>query len=255
MFQNPFPFFGEGFFVGGVIVTTELILLNSAIALAGIVQASAGLGFAMVANPLIALINIAYLPGPMLFANLFLSSAILWREGFALDRREMPPLFTGLLIGTVIGALVLTQIEAESLGVVFGIIILAAVLLSIFSPSLALTRKNILIAGTAGGITGIISAMHGPPLVMLYQREDPSKIRATFAALFVVGCTMAITGLWLAGHFGMTQIWMAISLLPGIVIGFVAGRFIAARVTRGAARVAMLIISCIGGVMLVVESL
>ncbi len=95
--------------MGAAGVTSELILLNAAIALAGVVQASAGLGFAMVANPLIALINIAYLPGPMLFANLFLSSAILWREGLAVERREIPPLVTGLLIGTTLGALILTR--------------------------------------------------------------------------------------------------------------------------------------------------
>ena len=236
-------------------MTTELILLNIAIALAGVVQASAGLGFAMVANPLLALINIAYLPGPMLFANLYLSSAILWREGPSLERREMPPLLIGLLLGTVIGAWVLTQIAAESLGLVFGIIILAAVLLSLVSPVLPLTRRNILFGATAGGVTGIVAAMHGPPLVMLYQREEAAKIRATFATLFVVGCTMALIGLWLSGRFGLTEVWMGFSLLPGIAVGFLIGRLIAVRVTQEMARAAMLLISGIGGFALLLKSL
>ena len=243
---------GKGFLY---FMTSELILLNLAIALAGIVQASAGLGFAMVANPLLALINIAYLPGPMLFANLFLSSAILWREGPSLDRREMPPLLLGLLVGTALGALILTQIAADQLGVVFGVIIIGAVVLSLFSPVLPLTRRNILLGATGGGITGIVAAMHAPPLVMLYQREAPAKIRATFATLFVVGCTMAMVGLWFAGKFGMAHVWMGVSLLPGIVVGFIAGRFIAARVTKGAARAAMLAISGVGGVALLLKSL
>ena len=230
-------------------------MLNAAIALAGVVQASAGLGFAMVANPLIALINIAYLPGPMLFANLFLSSAILWREGLSVERREMPPLLLGLLIGTTLGALVLTQIAAEKLGVVFGLIIIGAVLLSIFSPVFPLTRRNVLLGATGGGVTGIVAAMHAPPLVMLYQREEPAKIRATFAVLFVVGCTMALIGLWLAGRFAMTEVWMGVSLLPGILVGFLLGRIIAARVSQRAARTAMLTISGLGGVMLLAKSL
>lgn len=236
-------------------VTTELILLNLAIALAGIVQASAGLGFAMVANPLIALINIAYLPGPVLFANLFLSSAILGREGLAIDRKELPPLMLGLLVGTTIGALVLTQIAAERLGVVFGVIIVGAVLLSVFSPAFALTPRNILMGATGGGITGIVAAMHGPPLVMLYQREEPSKVRATFAFLFVVGCTMALIGLYISGRFGFQEIWMGINLLPGIILGFLIGRVVAVRVTRGVARAAMLAISGIGGLTLLLTSL
>ncbi len=236
-------------------MTTELVLLNLAIALSGVVQASAGLGFAMVANPLLALINIAYLPGPMLFANLFLSSAILWREGPSLDRREMPPLLLGLLIGTVIGVFVLTLIAAERLGLVFGIIILASVVLSIVSPALPLTRRNILFGATAGGVTGIVAAMHGPPLVMLYQREEAAKIRATFATVFVVGCTMALIGLWLSGRFGMTEAWMGLSLLPGIVVGLLIGRVIAMRVTQGMARSAMLLISGLGGLALLLKSL
>ncbi len=236
-------------------MTTELIVLNLAIALAGVVQASAGLGFAMVANPLLALINIAYLPGPMLFANLFLSSAILWREGPSLDRREMPPLLMGLLIGTILGALVLTQIAAERLGLVFGVIIILAVLLSVFSPVLPLTRRNILLGATAGGVTGIVAAMHAPPLVMLYQREEAAKIRATFATLFVVGCIMALIGLWIAGRFGWNEVWMGIMLMPGIVFGFLIGRFIAMRVTQQTARIAMLIISGLGGVALLLKSI
>ena len=237
------------------LMTNELILLNLAIALAGIVQASAGLGFAMVANPLLALINIAYLPGPMLFANFFLSSAILWREGPSLDRREMPPLLLGLLIGTALGALILTQIAADRLGVVFGAIIVGAVILSLISPVLPLTRRNLLLGATGGGITGIVAAMHAPPLVMLYQREAPAKIRATFATVFVIGCTMAIIGLWLAGKFGIAHVWMGVSLLPGIVVGFIAGRIIAVRVTKNAARAAMLTISAIGGLVLLIKSL
>jgi len=236
-------------------LTTELILLNLAIALAGVVQASAGLGFAMVANPLLALINIAYLPGPMLFANLWLSSAILFKEGPSLDRREMPPLILGLLLGTVIGALILTQIAAERLGLVFGIIILAAVFLSLISPVLPMTRRNILFGATAGGVTGIVAAMHAPPLVMLYQREAAAKIRATFATLFVVGCTMALIGLWISGRFGVAEVWMGLSLLPGIVVGFLIGRIIAVRVSQGTARAAMLIISGLGGVALLLKSL
>lgn len=236
-------------------LTTELVVLNLAIALAGIVQASAGLGFAMVANPLLALINIAYLPGPMLFANLFLSSAILWREGPSLDRREMPPLMTGLLVGTAFGALILTQIASDQLGLIFGIIIVTAVLLSIFLPIVALTRRNILFGGIAGGVTGIVAAMHAPPLVMLYHREEAVKIRATFATVFVVGCTMALIGLWLSGRFGIAEVWMGVALLPGIVLGFTLGRFIAARVSREAARLAMLTISGVGGVVLVLKSL
>ncbi len=236
-------------------MTAELVLLNLAIAFAGVVQASAGLGFAMVANPLLALINITYLPGPMLFANLFLSMAILYREGASLDRKETSPLLAGLLIGTVIGGLILTQVAAEKLGLVFGMVILLAVAWSIFSPALPLTKRTILYGASAAGVSGIVAAMHAPPLVSLYQREDAAKVRATFAVVFVAGCTMALAGLWISGRFGMAQVFMGLSLLPGIALGFICGRFIAMRVTQQRARIGMLTISGLGGLALVVKSL
>ena len=66
---------------------------------------------------------------------------------------------------------------------------------------------------------------------------------------------MALIGLWLSGRFGMTEAWMGLSLLPGIVVGLLIGRVIAMRVTQGMARSAMLLISGLGGLALLLKSL
>ena len=236
-------------------MTAELILVNLAIALASAVQATAGLGFVMVAAPLIGLVNLAYLPGSILLANIFLSFSMLLRDGRSLARAEITPLCAGLIAGTILGALMLTQVPSERLGVLFGAIILGAVALSVLAPQVPLTTCNVLLGATAGGFTGIVAGMHAPPLVMLYQREKPEKIRATFAVLFVFGCLLALTGLHLAGRFGTEEAVMGLSLLPGVAIGYMIGRLLAGRVSQSAARTTMLTISAIGGVMLLVKSL
>lgn len=245
----------KGFFVEGLRVTTELLIVNLAVSLAALVQALAGLGFVMVAAPLIALVNLAYLPGPILVANICLSSVMFWRDGRSLARVEVAPLVGGLLIGTAIGAGFLTLVSTERLGIVFALVILGAVAISVFAPQLPLTRRNVLFGATGGGFTGIVAGMHAPPLVMLYQRETPEKIRATFATVFIIGIVFALFGLWLAGRFGIAEVWMGLSLLPGLVVGFGAGRLLAARVTKEAVRLAMLTISTIGGVALLIDSL
>lgn len=236
-------------------MTAELVLANLAIILASAVQASAGLGFVMVAAPLIGLVNLAYLPGPILFANFFLSFSMLLRDGRSLALEEVGPLGIGLIAGTVLGALLLTLIPAESLGVLFGVVILGAVALSLFAPQVALTGRNVLLGATGGGFTGIVAGMHAPPLVMLYQREKPEKIRATFAVVFVFGCLLALSALHLAGRFGEHEVRLGASLLPGIAIGYAFGRIAAGKVSQHAARAAMLTISAIGGMMLLVKSL
>lgn len=236
-------------------MTLEFLLVNLAIALASVVQATAGLGFVMVAAPLIALVNLAYLPGPILLANIVLSLGMFVRDGRSLDRQEAPLLIVGLIVGTTLGALFLTAVPAERLGVVFGLLILAAVAFSLFSPQLPLTRRNVLAGATGAGFTGIVAGMHAPPLVMLYQRESPAKIRATFATVFVVGVVLALSGLWLAGRFGQAEFRMGLSLMPGVATGFLLGRLVAGRVTQSAARAAMLTISGIGGAILLMKSL
>ena len=234
---------------------TEIVLANLAIFLAAATQASAGLGFAMVATPLLGLVSLAYLPGPMLFSNMFLSTAMLVRDRGALDPDEARPLGLGLMAGTLVGGAVLTAIPTERLGVLFALVILAAVALSVLAPQVPLRRGTVLAGAGASGFTGIVAGMHAPPLVMLYQREAPEKVRATFAAVFVFGCILALGVLAVAGRFGAQEAWMGLSLLPGIAIGFGAGRLIAGRISKGAARAAMLVISGAGGLLLLVKSL
>lgn len=236
-------------------MTTELILLNLVIALGSIVQMTAGLGFTMVATPLIGLINLAYLPGPMLFANIILSIGMVLRGRAALDRREVAPLMVGLAGGTAAGAAFLTQIAAERLGVVFGLLILGAVVLSIVAPQVRLSRRNVLLGATGSGFTGVVAGMHAPPLVMLYQREDPAKIRATFATVFVVGIVLALIGLAMIGRFGGAEIMMGVSLFPGVLLGTLIGRSLAGRVSKSMARAAMLAIAGTGGALLLIKSL
>lgn len=234
---------------------TELVLVNLAIFIAAVVQASAGVGFVMVGAPLVGLTSLAYVPGPILLANIFLSASMLIREGRAVTPREIAPLVYGLILGTIIGAMFLTLIPAEGLGVLLGSLVLGAVMLAVFAPQIRLTWRNVLFGATAGGFTGIVAGMHGPPLVMLYQHERPEKVRATFAVVFVFGCTLALVGLHLAGRFGSDEIWMGCSMIPGIVLGYGTGCFVAGRISRNTARAAMLIISGLGGAILLVKSL
>ena len=50
----------------------EIILANIIVFIAACVQTALGLGFALVAIPLLAVINIDFIPGPCLFVALFL---------------------------------------------------------------------------------------------------------------------------------------------------------------------------------------
>jgi uncharacterized membrane protein YfcA len=82
--------------------------------------------------PVLALIDPAYIPGPMLLAGSAAMTA--WRERHALDRAGFCLSLAGLLIGTVVGAVALKALQGPALPKVFGVLVLFAVLLSIFGP-------------------------------------------------------------------------------------------------------------------------
>jgi len=236
-------------------VTLELLVANLAIFAAAALQAATGVGFAMVAVPFLALISLAWVPAPMLICNIALSVAQMSRGRAALERAEAPPLAAGMAVGTVIGAGILTVFDDRWLGVLIGGIIVVAVTASAVTPPLRLTHGRLLCGSTVGGAIGVISGMHGPPLVILYQREDPAKVRATMAGVFIFGSLLALASLWFAGLFGWEQIWRGLILLPGVGAGLLVGRALGGRMSPGAVRYAMLGVSGTAGLALLVKSL
>ena len=233
----------------------ELIAANLVVFVAAVLQAATGVGFAMVAVPLLALISLAWVPAPMLICNIALSIAVMSRGRHALERSEAPPLVLGLALGTFAGVGLLALSGGRGLGAMIGAIIVAAVLASLFTPKLRITRLRLLSAAFLGGATGAIAAMHGPPLIILYQRERPEKVRATMAGVFVFGCILALGSFWLAGLLGWDQIWRGLVLLPGVALGFFAGRALGGRMSPGAVRYAMLTLAGTAGLVLLLRSL
>lgn len=84
-----------------------LILANLIVMTASAVQTAVGIGFGLIAVPLLALIDIRLIPGPTLFVSLFLALTMTSVGRAAIDRKEMSRIFVGLVIGTVFGGLAL----------------------------------------------------------------------------------------------------------------------------------------------------
>lgn len=233
----------------------ELVAANLVICVAALLQAATGAGFAMVAVPVLALIDLAWVPAPMLISNIALSAVMMGRGRDALERSELPPIALGLVLGTFAGAALLAAIAEHWLGALIGAIIVAAVAASLVTPPLRITRARVFSGAVVGGATGVIAAMHGPPLILLYQREHPEKVRATLAGVFLFGCFLALGALWSAGLLGAGDAWRGAALLPGIGLGYAVGRALAGRLSRQAVRGAMLTVSGAAGLTLLLRSL
>jgi uncharacterized membrane protein YfcA len=146
-----------------------LVVANLIVLAATAVQASVGLGFALVAVPLLALVDLDFVPGPSLFVSLFLALAMTSVGRAAIDKAELLRIAAGVALGTAGGAMVLVFLRPENMAQLFGALILAAVAISLTGRQLPLTTANLIGAGTVSGIMGTLSGIHGPPLALVYQ--------------------------------------------------------------------------------------
>lgn len=236
-------------------MTFELLIANVIVSFGGFVQTTTGIGFAMIAVPMLVLIDLTYAPGPALFAMLFLSVAMVMGSWQDVDRQGFSTLFPGLLVGTVVGAQLLGLLSATAFGLVFGFIVLGSLALGQIGFTPERTPVTNATGGFVSGLMGTISGIHGPPLAVLYQRAEIATARATIAFVFVFASIFSLILLHLNGYFGREEALAGLALLPGIAVGFgvaVSGRRFMSDV---AARNAMLIIAAVSAVTLIVRSL
>lgn len=235
-------------------MTVELLLANLAVCLASFVQASVGIGFAMIAVPLLALIDLGYVPGPSITVMMVLSIAMLVAARQDVDRGGLSALLPGLAIGTVAGALLLGALSDAAFQFIFGGIVLAAVaaVASGYVPRRTPTSYGI--GGATAGLMGTISGMHGPPLAILYAKAPPPVARATIALIFVIGSALSLVSLALAGHFGLAEAYTAMTLMPGLIAGFALAGPGRALMTEKLARTLMLSLAAASALILIAKA-
>ena len=233
----------------------EFAVANCAILLGSLVQTTAGMGFAMVSVPLLALISLDFVPGPTIFVNLFLTVLMLKDGRATIVRQEMLCLLPAILTGTVLGAVVLAHVPLATLGVLFALLVLLAVVVTFIVKVQCLTPSGLIIGGVAAGLMGTTSGIHGPPLAVIYQHEPIQKIRATLALVFLIAYTLSLLALALSGEFNVALAITGLLLLPGLLLGFQLGKRVRQRVSPARARMITLSIASVSAVILLVKSL
>ena len=219
-------------------------------AIASALQASVGIGLALLAVPLLVLLSPWLVPGPMLLAGSFLAFATAYRERHALDSGSFTLSLLGLLAGTVLGAVTLSTISIEHINRVFAILILLAVALSFAGPRLRPTRLALFAGGGGAGIMGTMVGIHGPPIALVFQNARPAQTRAMLGAFFFVAYLGSVLALAVVGLFGKLQLVLAAELLPGVVCGLLAAPFGAGFFNPARLRVAILGISASSALLL-----
>jgi len=224
-------------------------------AVGAILQGSIGFGLGLIAVPLLVLINPIFVPGPLLLAALSLTLLLSYREHQAVHVKGIKWAIPGRLVGSIIGAALLTAIPQNSLSVMFGAMVLLAVVISIAGIDLPLTSRNLFGAAIFSGFMGTTSAIGGAPMALVYQKQKGPLIRGTLSAIFVFGTVIALISLVFIDRFGLEEIQVALVLLPGIILGFSLSRWTAKVLDKGFIQPAVLVASTVSGLIVIIRNL
>ena len=232
----------------------EALIANGVMALGALVQGTIGFGVALVAAPLLVLLDPSLVPGPLLAAAVPLNVLVWYRERHATRSGTFRWPMLGQVGGTLLAVVVLSLVSGRAISLLIGSVVLGAVLLSILGLKLRPTSGNLIGAGVLSGFMGTTSAIPGPPLALVHQHVEAGRFRATLAPFFLVGAALSLTGLAVGGRFGGPEFQSSLGMVPGVLVGFLASRWAAPRINRKMLRYSVLVISAVTAIAVLVRA-
>ena len=232
----------------------SLLAAIGVLALGGVLQASTGMGTGILVVPLLALISLDLVPGPVITASLALTVPMTWHGRRHIAHRELRPLIGGLLIGCVLGAYGLASLPRDRLGVIFAVVILFAAAITSLGFRIPFSRRNLAAAGLLAGIMGSTSGAGAPPIALLYQHREGAELRPTLAFVYAVSSLLILLLLHLTGQYGGHEALIGLLLVPGYLLGYLIATPLARILDRGHARIAVLVISTLSAIILLMRS-
>jgi uncharacterized membrane protein YfcA len=233
---------------------TTLTAIAIAVALAGFVQGSTGVGFALIVAPVLGLLAPQWLPVVVLVLMLPLNLYVVWRERAALDWRSGGWITLGRFAGTFGGLWVLVVLSASHLNLLIGISTIAAAAVTLAMPVFRPGRGVYVAAGLITGVTETATGIGGPPLALVYQHHPVAVMRSTIAMCFLVGELISLAFLWHGGRVDAAQLAQAAPLLPALLLGTALSQLVHRRVDAGALRTFVMLFSIASGVLLVARA-
>jgi len=234
---------------------SELLLSMVVVAIAASVQGTVGIGFNVVAVPTLLLIDPLLAPVPNLLraAPLVVSQAL--REHTRIDRSGVKWILLGRVPGGLLGLWILLALDTRAINVFLGILILTIVALLASGVSIARNPATELTGGVFSGVAGIVGAVGGPPVGLLYKDAPPPVVRSTLGVVFSVGLVISIGLRALGGRITTTDIQISLWLAPAMAVGFAASGLLKDRVDEVIVRRSILVVSTVASLTLLIRTI
>ena len=241
---------------------TLTLMALSALALfaGGAVKGLVGIGIPLVSLSLLSLFlpladAVILLPVPIIVANVWQSIVA---PHFVSAIRRFWPLVLAMFIGIVAGAHVLIALDAASLNLLVGTLVVLFTLSSFMNPELRLPvrfeRGVGVVAGAAGGFMGGISALFGPPIILYLTslRLDREAFVGVISSIYLCSAVGLVVVFGSIGVMSQAQfVDSAIASLP-LMLGVWAGQRYRGGIREAVFRKLLLVVVLGVGVRLIV---
>lgn len=219
------------------------------------IQGNVGIGFAVIAAPILLLVNPVFVPAPIVLAAMLLVLLIMVRERRDVIAEDIGLAVIGRVIGTLPGAYAIGVLPSSVYQLLFAAMILIGVVLSALGWRIAPTPRHVVLASVVSGFMSVVASIGGPPMALLYQNEAGPRIRATISAIFTIGGVITLTGLWWADRCGALELLLGLLLMPGVVIGFAISHYTTAWFDQARLKPAVLAVSALSAIAVAVRAL
>jgi len=230
---------------------TDIIIVLFIVMLGAIVQGSTSMGFAITVAPVLMLINPDFVPVPTLMSGFTLSVYLMIRERKSIILKGLGFSIFGRIIGAIISAFIIVIISQTYFSLVFGALILFAVVLSFMKGTWEINRPKLFFAGLLSGIMGTLASIGSPPMGLLYQHQNGKVIRGTPSAYFTLGTLISILSLSFVGKLSINEFKLYLWMLPAFTLGFWLSKYVTKYLDKGYTRWAILAISTVSALFVI----
>ena len=234
---------------------STLILASVIVFFGALTQSLIGFGVAVVASPLLYIVNPQLVPVPIIVMGFAISAMTLFRERGHLQFNGLQYALLGRIPGGFAGAGLLLFAPQAILGLIIAAIVYIAVILSVYKVTAPINRISLFIAGIFSGIFGNIAAIGGPPMAILLAGQDANQFRAALSAFFVFSSLIALGILAAVGLVEIKHLWLSLMLLPSVIGGYLVSGLLINHVDKNKTRTATLILCTISATILVAKSI
>ncbi|HCV33114.1 MAG TPA: hypothetical protein DGF10_00485 [Acidimicrobiaceae bacterium] len=234
--------------------TAELVAGLIVFAVGCTIQGVIGFGAGLFSIPILAQIDPQFVPGPVIMASPLMTGLFAWRERAAVNIGALKWALVGRVPGVVLGALALTAVSEDRLGVLFGLLLLVGIGLKVSGLQIRRTPTALFGVGGLAGFMGTSVGVGGPPIALVFHDESGPEIRSTLNAFFMVGASMSLAVLAAFGRFGGDDLVISAWMLLSVLIGFAISGPLRSVLDRGWLSPAVYLMSAVAAIVLMVRS-